>query len=93
MAKNAAQGDDASTAEAATRKVKRGEQGEARRANGTPTSDPQLELEGLRPKPWSKTELRRLVNIFVYVLIMEIYATVETARGNKMEIHLPFRRE
>ena len=44
------QGDDASTAEADPGRVKREEQGAARRANTTPNGGPHLELGRLRLK-------------------------------------------
>ena len=49
-------GDDASTAEAASGRVGRDEQGEARRANITPNDGSHLELGRLRFKTWSKSD-------------------------------------
>ena len=49
-------GDDASTAEAASGRVGRDEQGEAGRANTTPNGGPHLELGRLRLKTWSKSD-------------------------------------
>ena len=51
-------GDDASTAEAAPGRVRRDEQGEARRAKNTPNGGPHLELVRLRLKTWYKSDLR-----------------------------------
>ena len=50
------QSPDASTAEASPGRVRRGEQGEARRANSTPNGGPHLELGRLWLKIWSKTD-------------------------------------
>ena len=47
--------DDASTAETATGRVRRGEQGEAWRANSRPNVGSHLELGRLRLKTWSKS--------------------------------------
>ena len=49
-------GDDVSMAEAASGRVRRDEQGEARRANTTPNGGPHLELGRLRVKIWSKSD-------------------------------------
>ena len=48
--------DDASTAEAAPKRVERDGQGETRRANTTPNGRPHLELGRLRLKTWSKSD-------------------------------------
>ena len=53
---HAPQGDDASTAEAAPSRVRRGELDEAHQANTTPNGGPHLELGHLRLKPWSKSD-------------------------------------
>ena len=52
-----APGDDASTPKAASGRVGRYEQDEARRANTTPNGGPHLELGRLRRKTWSKSDL------------------------------------
>ena len=49
-------GDDASTAEAASGRVGRDEQGEERRAITAPNGGPHLELGRLRLKTWSKSD-------------------------------------
>ena len=49
--------DDASTAETATGRVRRGEQGEAWRANSRPNVGSHLELGRLRLKTWSKSDV------------------------------------
>ena len=49
-------GDDAGTAEAASGRVRRDEQGEARRANTTPNGGPHLELRRLWLKTSSKSD-------------------------------------
>ena len=49
-------GDDARTTEAASDRVGRDEQGEARRANTIPNDGPHLELGRLRLKAWSKSD-------------------------------------
>ena len=49
-------GCNASTAEAASSRVGRGEQGEARRASSTPNGGPHLKLGRLRLKTWSKSD-------------------------------------
>ena len=51
------QGDDASTVSAATCRVGRDEQGEARPASSAPRGGPHLDLERLRLKTWSKSDL------------------------------------
>ena len=48
------QGDDASTVYAATCKVVRGEQGEARQTMSAPNGGPHLDLGRLRLNTWSK---------------------------------------
>ena len=50
------QGDDASTVQAATCRVGRGEQGEARPATSTPRGRPHLDLGRVRLKTWSKSD-------------------------------------
>ena len=50
-------GGDASTAEAVPCRVEGDERGEARRANTTPNGGPHIELERLRLKAWSKSDL------------------------------------
>ena len=50
------QGDDANTVPAATCRVERGEQGEARPAINVPRSGPRLDLGRLRLKTWSKSD-------------------------------------
>ena len=52
-------GDDASTAEATSGRVRRDEPGEARRANTTPNGGPQLELGHLRLETWTSPLQRR----------------------------------
>ena len=49
-------GNDVSTAEAAPSRVDRDEQGEARRANTTPSGGPHLELGRLRLKTLSQSD-------------------------------------
>ena len=53
---HASQGDDASTAEAAPGRVRRGVQGEVRRAKSTPNGGPHLELAPLRANTCTKTD-------------------------------------
>ena len=68
------QSPDASTAEASPGRVRRGEQGEARRANSTPNGGPHLELGRLRLTTWSKTDVSiaqtTQANISVHLLLI-----------------------
>ena len=59
-------------AEAASGRVRRDEQGEARRANTTPNGGPHLELGRLRVKIWSKSD----------------FSIVETTWPTYLRIHL-----
>ena len=54
---HASPGDNVSTAKAASGRVGRGEQGEARRTNSTPNGEPRFELARLRLKTWCKNDL------------------------------------